>query len=291
MVTKKKLPRLPTFSNSAIHLADLCARELWHGRSFEDGKPLEFIDVLPNTESGQPNKLWRKPHSDEDLLETFASPFLASAFDNTIPISEVIDVHHVEKYFMSAARLNVLKAKNSTIDYSNGIQVLFSDLVTHYKQWNSSESEEAFSEIGMEITRVLGEAFYRTNSSQQTGAQIALASRLLFFAIPDFPLFNYSTGISDGLKLRGTAAEIIPQYFETLEEGYERNFHVLSSFEMPYPTKLNPIIWNRARSSGWWQRRVFDLALVLFFRENEETTLKVNDNIKNIFFTKALTHL
>jgi hypothetical protein len=291
MVTRKKLPRLPTFSHSAIHLADLCARELWHGRAYEDGKPLEFIDVLPNEEAGKPNKLWRKTHSDEDLLETFSSPFLAYALDSSIPISEVIDIHHIEKYFISAVRLNVLKAKNSTIDYSNGIQVLFSDLVTHYKQWNSSESEENYSEIGMELTRVLGEAFYRTNSSQQTGAQIALASRLLFFAIPDFPLFNYSTSISDGLKLRGSASEIIPQYFETLAEGYERNFDVLSSFEMPYATKLSPIIWNRARSAGWWQRRIFDLALVLFFRDNEDSTISVNDNVKNLFFTKALTHL
>jgi len=291
MPSKKKLPRLPTFSHSAIHLADLCAREIWHGRAFEDGKPLEFVDMIPSTNDGVRNKLWKKSHSDEDLLEAFASPFLATVLDSTIPISEIIETHHIEYYFISAVRLGILKAKNSTIDYTNGIQVLFSDIAKYYKDWNSSESEENFSEIGMEITRVLGDAFYRTNSSQQTGAQIALASRLLFFAIPDFPLFNYSSAISEGLKLKGSALEIIPQYFETLEEGYERNFPTLSQFQMPYATKIHSKIWERARNAGWWQRRIFDLALVLHFKDNENSTIKVNDRIKELFFTQPLTHL
>jgi hypothetical protein len=140
------------------------------------------------------------------------------------------------------------------------------------------------------MTLSLAEAFFKSKTDEE-GAQISLASRLLFFAIPDMPLYNYSTGIADGLNIKGSPKDIIGKYLETIEDGYLRNWELLSKFEMPLPVTLDKKVWSKARDSGWWQRRIYDLALKLYFESKDGLKIELNDTIKNQFFTRPFTRL
>ncbi len=59
MDTIVKHQKVPVFSKYALDIAELCAKDLWRGISYKDGKTLL--------------------KSDEEFLAMFASPFLSYA--------------------------------------------------------------------------------------------------------------------------------------------------------------------------------------------------------------------
>jgi hypothetical protein len=182
------------------------------------------------------------------------------------------------------------KIKKSNVDKQNGLAVLMADIVNVYEKWSEELSNISSAEDATQMTLALAEAFFKSTNDEE-GAQISLASRLMFFAIPDMPLYNYSTGIADGLNLKGSPKTFIGTYLEALEDGYLRNWELLSQFEMPQPVTLDKQIWLKARDSGWWQRRIYDLALKLYYESEIGLKIELNNIIKNQFFTRPFTRL
>ena len=43
MASRRSIKRVPTFTERQIVLADLCARDLWEGTNFENGKSMEKV--------------------------------------------------------------------------------------------------------------------------------------------------------------------------------------------------------------------------------------------------------
>jgi hypothetical protein len=44
---------------------------------------------------------------------------------------------------------------------------------------------------------------------------------------------------------------------------------ILSKYEMPISNTVNEVVCQRARNGGWWQRRVYDLALKMYFSDED----------------------
>jgi hypothetical protein len=285
-----KFPEVPAFSSSFLTLADVCARELWAGRGYDDGKPLlGKKKLIPGTR----REFSQMQLSDEKLLYLCSGRFMQMTLSIRAQLPHRMSEAFVRDDFMKVARLNVLKAHLSNLAIANGINYLYSTTVVDYRLWKSVESPEIFSIYAIPFILSVGDAFFNPTASNHAGAQIALASRLLFFTAPDLPLYNYSKDIAIGLRLNeGITSTQLPQYIEKLHDGYLKNWRNLSKFEMPTSTLIHPQIWNRARNAGWWQRRVYDLALVMYFEfvaRNEP--MELSKYVKQQFTTMANTHI
>lgn len=285
-----KFPRVPVFSPSFLTLADVCARELWVGRGYDDGKLLlgkkHFL-------VGKSGKFTQMHLPDELLLHICSGRFMQMALSIREQLPHRMSESFVSDEFMKVARLNVLKAQLSKLDIVSGLNYLYSTTVLDYRFWKSVDSPEDFSIYAIPFIQSLGDAFFNAAANNNGGAQIALASRLLFFTAPDLPLYNYSSDIATGLRLNSFITSVqLPTYIEELHYGYLRNWCNLAKFEMPTSTLINPQIWNRARNAGWWQRRVYDLALVMYFEfVARNKPMKLSKHVKQQFSTMAYTHI
>jgi hypothetical protein len=86
MARIRKLNQVPNLSLSSIHLADLCAKQIWVGTDYSTGK---LITGIKQTYRHAEDKITVASSrsvilSDELFLETFATPFMASVKDSTI---------------------------------------------------------------------------------------------------------------------------------------------------------------------------------------------------------------
>ena len=285
-----KFIEVPAFSSSFLNLADVCARELWAGREYEDGKLLLGKKSLIQ---GARGKFVQVHYSDEKLMHICSGRFMFYALTNRMQVPHRMSVDFVRNDFMKVAKLNVLKAQQSNLAIADGLDYLYSTTVLDYRFWKSVESPEVFSIYAIPFIQSVGDAFFNPTATNSVGSQIALASRLLFFTTPDLPIYNYSRDIANGLNLSGDITSVLlPLYIERLHYGYLKNWRNLSKFEMPPSTLIDPSIWSRARNAGWWQRRVYDLALVLYFNSfDENNTIPISNFVKQQFFTMPHTHI
>jgi hypothetical protein len=95
---------------------------------------------------------------------------------------------------------------------------------------------------------------------------VPLASRVLFLAMPDMMVFNFSNGLAKKMRFQSRPQAAIGNYNKIMSEGLVRNKQLLNKLHMPAPTVLNTEIWLAAKKAKWWQRRVMDLALLLNYR-------------------------
>ena len=279
-----KPPEIPVLSDSLLRLADLCARELWVGTNFVTGKPQQYSPKKKSNQSpivSEPVAL-----SDEHLLAMFAIPFYASARVHGQKVKVPLPIHHIDPYFINIAGLNA--ARNPpTQGIKDGVALLLSSLSSDYKNYISGKCNESSIEKAATYTSKLVEAFGEISEISHR----ALAFRILFFAIPDFPCFNYSVEIVKALKLSTNESNFFSNFVNTLDRGYQLNWERLSQFEMPLPYHLDPTIWQLARNHGWWQRRIFDLALLIFFSHKDSKKLiKPNTRVMHMFHTRSLPY-
>ena len=281
MSYKVQRKKVPNFTKAALDIADLCARELWRGINFENGQK----QVVKHSNSNINNT----EMSDEQIMMLFAPPFYKKITNPKVHIS--IPTAQIED-FIKITKLGIIKTKQSNLDYIKGIDVLNNDITKRYKNWNLKNTAINYSNIGIELVQTLSDGFSKPSQHTQHVNHTALASRLLFFTIPDLPIYNLSKGISNGLKLSGEPYEVLTEYVRALHNGLERNWHLLSQYQMPYPKELSEHIWLKARNSGWWQRRIYDLALKLYFNENKEgkRELKINNFVTEMLLTSPQTH-
>ena len=291
MARIRKLNQVPNLSLSSIHLADLCAKQIWVGTDYTTGKLITGVkQTFKQTEDRITSASIKSVTlSDELFLETFATPFMSSIKDSTISCNTHINDSDIENLIDVTQNL-YSKIKKSNVDKQNGLAVLMADILHVYEKWGEELSNISSAEDATQMTLSLAEAFFKSAKDEE-GAQISLASRLIFFAIPDMPLYNYSTGIASGLNLKGSPKTFIGTYLESLEDGYLRNWEMLSKFEMPQPVSLDKQIWQRARNAGWWQRRIYDLALKFYYEDEQGLNLQFNETVKQQFLTRPFNRL
>lgn len=286
MAIRQQRIKVPTFTKAILDLADLCARDLWRGIDYETGKKQVVVRKISNKSSVSATAV---EMSEEELLKTFATPFYKKVSNPKSTLS--IPTTSIQE-FINIAKLQVVNTRKSNLDYQKGIAVINDEIAKRYKGWNLENTEKDFSAICDELIKKLSDGLFTSSTKQETGTHLALASRILFFTIPDMPIFNLSTPITKGMKLGGEQNEMLVQYTSAMQDGLERNWQLLCNYQMPYPTTLDSEIWQKARDSGWWQRRVLDLALKFYFAKDSKgkRELKVNDFIIELFMAEPHTH-
>lgn len=259
---RRKQMFVPSFTKSTLDLADLCARELWRGKSYQK-------DVLTI--------------SDEELLLDFSSPIYKNALKINKPYKSSITADVVKKFInvaMPAMNLSV----NGT-DYIGGIKKLNRDVPKLIQPSISKAHSVDVYELAEQIIFQLGSEFHiATNKSF-----LVLATRILFFATPHLPIFNYSDPLAKALGLPlNRQTESLPIFNELMRIGLEENWSYLKQYQMPFLSnkEQDEKIWHLARDSGWWQRRVLDLACVITLTNAipKPVLIKLNKTLPNRFF-------
>lgn len=258
---------VPVLSDALIKLADLCARELWIGIDYQSGNKQEFTFKNKLDNNGLP--ITSPLLSDERLLEMFAIPFYSHARLYGLKQKVPLPFETIDPFFIKAAGL-MQSPKLKDQDLANGINTLLTVIAKDYKDYVTGKSEQDSLTKTNKYTSQLVDEFGLTDKINRR----ALTFRILFFAIPDFPCFNFGDSISSSLKLKVSDEDFIESYVNTLERGYQLNWVKLSQYEMPLPTHLDSNIWLRVKTHGWWQRRIYDLALLIYFSQNNSNNKK-----------------
>lgn len=241
---------VPKFTLTQLVLADLCAREIWNGISYETGKELEA--------------------SDEELLYFFASPVF-SLYNN--PKSRQLFTELDIRLLIRSARLKALFQTSNGTDFKQGISTFKSTAFQTYKGWKNGTLTLSAEGYATKATLDWSYKFVKNlNTTAATGNhRVPLANRILFFALPDMLIFNFSNGLAKKMQLQSRPQAALPYFNKLLNDGLTLNSQLLSKFDMPAPTVLSEEIWAAANNGDWWKRRVLDLALLLYFGATSTT--------------------
>jgi hypothetical protein len=245
MATNKIPLSVPAFSAREIILAELCAQDLWRGIDFQTGNNLS-----PN---------------DEDLLITLSHP--AYAITNAGAASLSIRPDDI-KELVRVAKLGQFLRGGTPTDYQAGINNFPAKVIPVYSNWinpshntpNHKQATKAILDWSPTFTDI------NPLTQAQGKHRVVLCSRILFFALPELPFFNFSHSISRCLNLQLRAEYALPRFNSILENGYNLNWKNLANTIMPPSTRLHENIRLNALKSDWWGRRVLDIALLLHFR-------------------------
>jgi hypothetical protein len=267
---------VPTFSDALIYIADLCAREAWIGNSYRTGKKKkDFLTIEKMDDNGEiKTERVAVTISDEILLMLFSTELLRKAGLGNIqtPYSGNSITLDNFRVLVNAAQLApAINTKKSKLDIPNGLNYLTKNLVKQYKTWLKSRHKVIDPHIGRQMVKELSGELCLKENGIPIGNQTAVSSRLLNFGFPDLKVYIYSTEIHRGLRLSDTInSSLLDRYYELLDDGYQRNWHQLTRYEMPISSRVNDAVWQIARDGGWWQRRVYDLALKMYFSTSED---------------------
>jgi hypothetical protein len=287
-----RTPQIPNFSEAAIYIADLCARESWIGKSYTNGKPIipnESLTFESVNEDGEVIETICRDHvSDEGFVIVYATELFQRAQIIDLPdwrAKSTINFHNLERLIKAAELSSAINANRNKTDVDQGLNFLKNELVDRYKIWNKKRHKEPQRHIARDMVIDLSSLLTIYDNGEYIGNQPALASRLLNFGFPDLGVYNYSQTIRLGLKLSSPdVQEVLIDYYKLLDEGYRRNWNTLAKFTMPPSQAMSQIVWQRASNGGWWQRRVYDLALKMYFSDKASNYFpqfspKVQENI------------
>ncbi len=240
LTKNKKLIPVPKFTYAQLKIADLCARELWRDRKYDKSKKIE---------------------GDEKLLNTLFTPF--DKLYRKRAINYRLTKDKLYEFIKTAELSGVLRAKS--LNKQKGIDSIRLDIVRMYRAWIKNGHNRLNSNIPSNSVTKLGQEFFLRTKKRRIGNHIALASRVLFFAVPNMKFFNYSTHIASALGFQTNKPfSIIDAYYQTLNDGLILNWNELTKFDMPLANHhISDDLWLTARNNGWWQRRIYDLALLI----------------------------
>ena len=242
--------RVPVFSKAALDLADLCAREVWRGKNYDK-------DAYQQSE--------------EELLIRFSVPFLSDALGIEGSNRPAISVDLVNQ-FINTAGLKQMNITKKNRDTDAGLKILNRLISKELKKSLNYVFETNFLLLTTNLTVELSKAFHKMSTVSNTSAYLPLASRVLFFAAPNLPVYQYSDDLAEGLKIHKTDKELsLNQFNEAMSDGLIDNWFILKDYQMPFfSNKMeNDEFWLQARDNGWWQRRVLDLACVINLTHNK----------------------
>jgi hypothetical protein len=243
-MAKGRLPlAVPKLSPYEVKLAELCALDLWDGIDYQTGEHIT---------------------RDELFLGNFGTPSasLYSGRTNTLNVA-VQDFHN---FVIVAGLKSQFQTSNGT-DLAKGISAFDTAVLPSYTTWKKKLTTQ--SSVGLVTKAILdwSPTFVKNPNTGSRGGnhRISIACRFLFYAYPDFPVFNFSKALSESLNLQSRPQDAIPYFNEILAQGMITNRLLLSKTVMPQPTSMSLVLWKRAEKNGWWKRRVLDLALLLHF--------------------------
>lgn len=288
-----KTAEVPNFSDAFIYIADLCARESWIGKSYDKGVALKKFKL--NVKVGRAR---RQPQfvdafgypSDECFLAAFGSEMLKRAGVKNIVTDLKGDsiTFHNFGLLLDAAKLNsAVNTKFTQLDIGQGLNFLKHDLKNQYRKWLRNKIYDPQPDLAKRMTKELSEKLCMFENGVPLCNQPAVASRILNFGFPDLNIYNYSVGISSGLKLFEQDT-LLENYYVLLDDGFQRNWEKLSKYELPVSNIVPDAVWDRARNGGWWQRRVYDLALKMYFSDEEKNCFdSFSPRLQDRIFTEA----
>jgi hypothetical protein len=274
--------QVPLLTKSAIHLAHLCALETWQGYSYSKDK--RFDNVLIEQSIGATHRTTKViTLSDEYLMSRFATHLLAiykpKEFKNNNPISESL-----MDEFRNVAGIRSTERRGPKPDYSGGADYFKKQVSEDYKSCLTASLEDKPYESSF-ATKNLSIALTHQNSDRIESEHIMLATRILFFVMPNVTVFNFSPEIERILSLKGERDETIFMYQEKLWEGLKLNWSNLCDYDMPLPKDIDKRIYDLAKNSGWWQRRIYDLALK--FYATKGNNIVISERVKKAFLAKS----
>ena len=271
--------QVPLLTKSAIHLAHLCALETWQGYNYSKGTLFDKVLV-----ENMPGSNYRSTKvvtlSDEYLMIRFATHLLAiykpKDFKNTNPISESL-----MDEFRNVAGIRSTERRGPKPDYLGGKSYFKKQVSEDYRLClNASLEDKPFEPVY--AIQSLSIALTHQVSNNIESEHIMLATRILFFMMPNITVFNFSPEIAKSLNLSGDRDDTIFIYQEKLWEGLKLNWSNLCDYDMPLPKNIDRRIYDLAKKSGWWQRRIYDLALK--FNSSKGNNIVISERVKSEFF-------
>ena len=246
MPIKLARSRVPIFSKSSLDLADLCARDLWRGKVYSSNA----LQV-----------------SEEELLMMFSSPFINNAIGLKNEFKGAITTAHVDQFIKVAGLSSNKRFSNDTLNLKKGISTIDTLVASRIKAAFLNVFNVDFHTLSTDLTEHLANDFFKADVRRKKGSFVPLASRLLFFTAPNIPILNYSSQIAENLGLTKSPLDNLVEYNAVLVEGLNNNWDLLKEYQMPFLTQapFNDELWLIARNNGWWQRRVFDIAIMNYF--------------------------
>ena len=243
-MAKAGLPlAVPKLSPYEVKLAELCALDLWDGIDYQTGEHIE---------------------RDEVFLGNFSLPAasLYSGRRTTLNVS-VQDLHN----FVIVAGLKSQYQTSNGTDLAKGITAFNSAVIPPYKIWKKKATTQSPVDLVTKAVLDWCPSFVKNPNigSKDGNHRVSLACRFLFFAFPDFPVFNFSKALQKSLILQTRPQDALPYFNSIMTQGMVTNRVLLAKTVMPQPTVMSLILWKRAEKNGWWERRELDLALLLHF--------------------------
>ena len=272
--------QVPLLTKSALHLAHLSALETWQGYSYSSGKRFDSV-LVESVQGNTLNSAKVVTLSDEYLLSRFATHLLAihkpKHFDNKNPISDsLLDE------FRNVAGIRTTERRGPKPDYIGGKEYLKKQVLIDYKMCLNAQLDDKPYEPIYAIQNFSIALTHQDTDSVQS-EHIMLATRLLFYIMPNILLFNYSPEIAKILNLNSDRENAIFYYQEKLWDGLKLNWLNLCEYHMPPPKEIDKKIYDLAKQSGWWQRRVFDLALK--FHATQGNGIHISEQVKLNFLS------
>ena len=236
----RQAKRIPKLSNAVLDDAEHCARLIWVGTSY-------LKDKARHTE-------------DERFLEQFSKPVEGFLTKQTPTI--MFDQKHIHD-LMVVGGLKALFRSKSQLDF-NQFQLYLEMELPSLLQKNTYLNATQVSDF----LKSAGKALVSKSVNTNAGYRVALASRILFFALPNLRLFNFSNDLAEVLMLPTRPQVAIYKFQEIFENGLAINKSQLSSYPIPKSHGLvsqNAYFTNLIQGD-WWQRRILDLAVRIHFQ-------------------------
>ena len=87
------------------------------------------------------------------------------------------------------------------------------------------------------------------------------------------PIANFSNGLAKSLTLQSRPEAAIHTFYQIFQNCLDINSKQLSKYEIPQSLGiLDDVIYNEAKSSDWWQRRILDITLLHHFNVTSVAT-------------------
>lgn len=235
---------VPLFSLDQIRLAYLCAMQLWEGYDFQTSKDTKITD--------------------EELLQKYSMGIklgIANPAVNQFIEDDIRDL-------IRALSMKVIYRNRYKIDFQGGIDAINTDVIPIYLNYlNNTGSSNSINDVNTAVLNLGAKFVDQTNAKMPWGrSRASLAVRILFFALPDMMVFNYSKKLSNAMKFPAPTQRAIPEFNKILSDGLILNDAYLTRCKMPAPTVLSQIDWDLANNNGWWKRRVLDIACLIYFK-------------------------
>jgi hypothetical protein len=243
-MAKGRLPlAVPKLTPYEVKLGELCALDLWDGINYQNGKHIT---------------------RDELFLTNFSTPAsqLYSGRRNTLNVA-VTDFHE----FVVVAGLKSQYQTSNGTDLGKGISAFDSMVVPPYRTWRTGNTTQSSADLVTKAVLDWCPTFVKNPNigTKDGNHRVSLACRFLFYAFPDFPVFNFSKALQKALILQTRPQDAFPNFNRIMAQGLITNRVLLGKTVMPQPSIMSVALWKRAETNGWWKRRVLDLALLLHF--------------------------